>query len=421
MTFIDWLFLQHVKGGSNIMKSYINVSNLLEYKNSKSFYLYDKICMIKIQNANLLLMYLGEDNYYEYLEQVLSEIYIYLKNENFNHALYPYILDNSTLIVAGKMEMKEEKFLAITKRLYNKFYYVKLNKFNLPMLTRFAIVTKQGDMMKCAIEALYAERNIQQNYILYEESINQDADIREELNVINTIYWAIENDGVIPYYQGIYNNKKKHIDKYETLMRIRDKDGNIYAPVYFMEIAKKYNVYIKLSEIMIKKVFQEVENRNMNVSVNLSIYDISSNEFKRVLFKLLDNRKSKSLLIFEILEDEIFKDICLLKQFIKEIKKYGVKIAIDDFGAGYSNLAKTTQICPDYIKVDGSITKDIHKSIKNRNILKSIIQLAKNMNACTIVEYVDDLEIQQYLEKYGVDFSQGYYFSRPVPIEQLEL
>lgn len=403
------------------MKSYINVSNLLEYKNSKSFYLYDKICMVKIQNANLLLMYLGEDYYYEYLEQVLSEIYTHLKQDNINHSLYPYILDNSTLIVAGKVEMKEEKFLEITKRLYKKFYYIKLNKSNLPMLTRFAVVIKQGDMMKCATEALYAERNLQRNYILYEEDINKDADIKEELNVINTIYWAIENDGVIPYYQGIYNNKKKHIDKYEALMRIRDKDGNVYAPVYFMEVAKKYNVYIKLSEIMIKKVFQEVESKNMNVSINLSIYDISSSAFKKDLFKILENRQSNSLIIFEILEDEIFKDIFLLKNFIKQIKKYNVKIAIDDFGAGYSNLAKTTQICPDYIKVDGSITKDIHKSIKSRNILKSIIELAENMNARTIVECVDDLEIQSYLEKYKVDFSQGYYFSRPAPIEKLEI
>lgn len=403
------------------MKSYINVSNILEYKNNKSFYLYDKICMLKIQNANLLLMYLGEDYYYEYLEQVISEIYIYLQKDNINHSLYPYILDNSTLIVAGKMEMEEEKFLEITRRLYKKFYYIKLNRPNLPMLMRFAVVIRQGDMMKCAIEALYAERNLQRNYIVYEEDISKDADIRQELNVINTIYWAIENDGVIPYYQGIYNNKKRCIDKYEALMRIRDRDGNIYAPVYFMEVAKKYNVYTKLSKIMIKKVFQEVESRNMNVSVNLSIYDISSSEFKKVLFKLLESRQSDALIIFEIIEDEIFKDIFLLKQFIKEVKKYDIKIAIDDFGAGYSNLAKTTEICPDYIKVDGSITKNIHKCKKNRHILKSIIELAKNMNAYTIVEYVDNLEIQGYLEEYKVDFSQGYYFSRPLPIEQLEL
>ncbi|WP_053982983.1 EAL domain-containing protein [Niameybacter massiliensis] len=403
------------------MKSYINVSNILEYKNNKSFYLYDKICMLKIQNANLLLMYLGEDYYYEYLEQVISEIYIYLQKDNINHSLYPYILDNSTLIVAGKMEMEEEKFLEITRRLYKKFYYIKLNRPNLPMLMRFAVVIRQGDMMKCAIEALYAERNLQRNYIVYEEDISKDADIRQELNVINTIYWAIENDGVIPYYQGIYNNKKRCIDKYEALMRIRDRDGNIYAPVYFMEVAKKYNVYTKLSKIMIKKVFQEVENRNMNVSVNLSIYDISSSEFKKVLFKLLESRQSDALIIFEIIEDEVFKDIFLLKQFIKEVKKYDIKIAIDDFGAGYSNLAKTTEICPDYIKVDGSITKNIHKCKKNRHILKSIIELAKNMNAYTIVEYVDNPEIQGYLEEYKVDFSQGYYFSRPLPIEQLEL
>ncbi|MDA3733203.1 EAL domain-containing protein [Niameybacter massiliensis] len=403
------------------MKSYINVSNILEYKNNKSFYLYDKICMLKIQNANLLLMYLGEDYYYEYLEQVISEIYIYLQKDNINHSLYPYILDNSTLIVAGKMEMEEEKFLEITRRLYKKFYYIKLNRPNLPMLMRFAVVIRQGDMMKCAIEALYAERNLQRNYIVYEEDISKDADIRQELNVINTIYWAIENDGVIPYYQGIYNNKKRCIDKYEALMRIRDRDGNIYAPVYFMEVAKKYNVYTKLSKIMIKKIFQEVENRNMNVSVNLSIYDISSSEFKKVLFKLLESRQSDALIIFEIIEDEVFKDIFLLKQFIKEVKKYDIKIAIDDFGAGYSNLAKTTEICPDYIKVDGSITKNIHKCKKNRHILKSIIELAKNMNAYTVVEYVDNPEIQGYLEEYKVDFSQGYYFSRPLPIEQLEL
>jgi EAL domain-containing protein (putative c-di-GMP-specific phosphodiesterase class I) len=102
-----------------------------------------------------------------------------------------------------------------------------------------------------------------------------------------------------------------------------------------------------------------------------------------------------------------------MKQFIKEIKKYGCKIAIDDFGSGYSNFSHIFELNVDYIKIDSSLVKFVTTDENSRIIVKTIINFASNLGLKTIAEYVEDKDSLDLLEKMGVDFVQGYYICKP--------
>lgn len=179
-------------------------------------------------------------------------------------------------------------------------------------------------------------------------------------------------------------------------------------------------MYSKLSEMMIRRVLAEIEGKDMAVSINLSASDIHCSNVRDTLLEILEKRTSKQLLVLEILEDEILKDSVILKQFISDVQKFGIKIAIDDFGSGHSNLLELVQISPDYIKVCGGIIRSLNDSLRNRIALESIVYLSRKLNAPVVAEHVDTLEIQKCIESFGIEYSQGYYFSKPLPIEEIQ-
>ena len=184
------------------------------------------------------------------------------------------------------------------------------------------------------------------------------------MKMIQILNQVIENKRVIPYFQGIYGNETKIINKYEALMRIEDNEGIIYNPFEFLDTAKKYHLYSVLSTIMIKKVLSLFVGKKTIVSINLSADDINFKDIRQCIYNELEKVGNASNIIFEILEEEELRDMEVLRDFIQTVRQYGVRISIDDFGSGYSNFIEIVKIEPDLIKADGSIIKDIkHNSI----------------------------------------------------------
>ena len=107
-----------------------------------------------------------------------------------------------------------------------------------------------------------------------------------------------------------------------------------------------------------------------------------------------------------------------LKEFIANIKQFGVKIAIDDFGAGYSNYERLLEYQPDILKIDGCLIRNIENSSYSLSVVKSIVTFAKEQNIQTVAEFIENKSIFEIIKKLGVNFSQGYYFGRPEPYNQ---
>lgn len=206
--------------------------------------------------------------------------------------------------------------------------------------------------------------------------------------------------------------------KYEALVRINTKDGSLLSPGEFLQHIKKTRLYGALTREVVTISVDTANLLGCTISVNLSIQDILDHETKNFIFEKLHQYGGANI-IFEITETEAIQDFNSVNEFIKQVRRFGAKIAIDDFGSGYSNFAYLVEIKPDYIKIDGSIIKTIVKNENSRLVTKSIIDMARSLNIKTIAEFVSDQAILDCLTELNVDMVQGFYIGKPTPIEQL--
>ncbi len=243
--------------------------------------------------------------------------------------------------------------------------------------------------------------------------------IRERYHMINVINYALSHDKVIPYYQGIYDNKKKRITHYESLMRLEDENGKVYYPDKFLDVARSFGLlYDSLSEMMMRKVFDRFkDSESASVSINLSIRDITNRRITDFIYEFLSTAKYPKNFVFEILENEDISDYDELVVFVDKIHDLGGQISIDDFGSGYSNLQHIASIQTDYLKIDGSIVRKCCEDEQSANLIALISgwRRLSSGNVSIVAEYVENQDIQDLLLDFETDFSQGYLFSRPSP------
>ena len=250
-----------------------------------------------------------------------------------------------------------------------------------------------------------------------DSSIHDHIEAKKNMEVIKMVKIALDNYKIVSYFQPIINNKTKIIEKYESLVRLVDEEGNVLSPYAFLDISKKGSYYNKITHRVLENSFKILEHITTKISINLSSLDIEKEETRDILYELLERYSlDTSRIVFELLEDESVKDFAVIKRFIQKVKKLGVMIAIDDFGAGYSNFERLLEFEPDILKIDGSLIKNIANDVYSRNIVETIVSFAKKQNIITIAEFVENEEIFNILYNLGVDYSQGYYFGEPKKI-----
>jgi len=246
-------------------------------------------------------------------------------------------------------------------------------------------------------------------------------DIKNNMKMIEKIEWGLKNNRFISYFQPLVDSKTLKPIKFESLVRLIDKDGKVISPFFFLDIAKRAGLYSQITNQVLDNSFKCLEKYNIEISINLSPSDIIRDRIRENIFSLLEKYKNKANLItFEILEDEIVEFPKEMMQFIEEVKKVGAKIAIDDFGSGQSNFTRIMETDADFIKIDGSLIKNIDSDIDKQNVVKTIIYFAKLENKKVVAEFVENEEIYQTLEKLGVDYYQGYYFYKPLSPDEIE-
>lgn len=263
--------------------------------------------------------------------------------------------------------------------------------------------------------ALKEAKTHNQALVFYDANAILRAKTKHNLQVIQKIKMAIEQDRIVPFFQGIYNNKSHKVTKYEVLMRLHDEDGNFLSPYYFLEQAKKTRLYEKLTKIMIHKAFEFFKDRDEDFSINLTKGDILSSSVKECLFEHIRQHQCANRVILEIVESEGIENFSEIAAFIHDVKHLGCQIAIDDFGTGYSNFAYLVKLDVNFIKIDGSLIKDIDENETSALMVETIVSFAQKMGYKTVAEFVDKLSVQEKLVALGVDFSQGYLFSKPSP------
>ena len=264
------------------------------------------------------------------------------------------------------------------------------------------------------------------NIIKRYAKVNKDIHVYDKKLEIEKVYeknimWtkklkkAFESDSIVPYYQAIYNLKTDKIEKYEALVRLIDEDGIAISPYFFLDIAKKSKQYLKLTKQVVKKSFEYFKDKDYEFSINLTFEDIKSKNISSFVIEMIKEYNIASRVVFEIVESEGIEDFTQVNNFIDTVRTLGCKIAIDDFGSGYSNFEYLIKLNADYIKIDGSLIKDILLNKNNQEIVITIVDFAKRQGFKTIAEFVSSKEIFDKVKELGLDYAQGYYIHEPKP------
>jgi diguanylate cyclase (GGDEF)-like protein len=380
-------------------------NNVLVLSNIKEFSLLNELYGVDMGNkvlqevAKAFKNFAFEYNFTAY--RVSSDEYVLLKQDsNFQEDVYSEILDelhsriNSTPIY---LEMAEDTIMV---EIYSGISFDKSHPLEEAQMA-----------LKKAKERSLA-------YLAYSQSVDTKKNSQRILTMKRTIKHALEHKNVIPFFQAI-TDKNGNTIKYEALVRIvnfENGEKSIIAPNDFLPIAIKSGLYIDVAQEMLSQALSYFSDREEKISVNFLPNDFFNYDIMDKLVTLIKKFDSPGKIIIEITEQEGIEDFDRLVKVVKKLREQGVLIAIDDFGSGYANYAHILKIKPDYLKIDGSLIKNILIDNESKILVKSIIRFARDLETKTIAEYVENEEIFNLLKEYGVDEFQGYYFGHPTDL-----
>ncbi|MDD1414989.1 EAL domain-containing protein [Dolichospermum sp. ST_con] len=239
---------------------------------------------------------------------------------------------------------------------------------------------------------------------------------------------AIENKEFELYYQPQINTKTGKTIGVEALIRWHHPEHGLISPAEFIPIAEQSGFIVPLGEWILKTACLQIKNleleevENFKLAVNISAYQFQQENFsQRVLEIIEETNFDMKQLELELTETVFIQDLEAVKLKMKELKSQGIELSIDDFGTGYSSFKYLREFSFNNLKVDRYFITNIDKLRDKQSIVKVIIQMAHDLMINIIAEGVETQEELNWLKQNHCDVIQGYFFSRPLPIENLKI
>lgn len=250
-----------------------------------------------------------------------------------------------------------------------------------------------------------------------------------EMQWVAKIHDGIANARFCLFAQLIEGLGKNHLERHaEILVRYRDESNTIVPPGAFLPAAERYGVMVKLDRYIVESTLRylsdnpELLKEIDTFCINLSGQSIADEEFLNfVITQLAENSTLAKHICFEITETAAISDLDSANDFILQVKKFGCRFSLDDFGSGLSSFAYLKNLPVDFVKIDGEFVKDIADEKLDLAMIRSINEIAQLMGKQTVAEFVESEEIKSLLVEIGVDYAQGFGIHKPTAIEELRL
>ncbi|BDU62958.1 EAL domain-containing protein [Candidatus Borrelia fainii] len=258
--------------------------------------------------------------------------------------------------------------------------------------------------------------------ILYKDELPETILIKKQNKIFEYIIKAIKNDFFSLYYQKITPLKKDLKPKIEILTRLFDYTGTPIPNGNVFSLIDKYNLTVEVDKLVVTKALREYTNfvakNGVHIfSINISPYSLKSKNFRMFLKEtLLKSHVPLQNICLEITETGILENFELINTYFNELKTFGIKLALDDFGSGYTSLSYIKILPIDIIKIDGSFIQVINSSQTDLVIIKSIKDIADTKKIKIIAEFVSNEEILKKINEIGIDYGQGFLWHKPEPI-----
>lgn len=396
--------------------------NLIEAHNKNT-----KIAIMRIDLDRFKLI--NESLGYNYGDELLKKIADRLSlfmNKSSN--LYRQSGDEFVFILKGKTREETSSFAENLLGELSKPIYLDHQEYFVTASIGISMYPLDGDnldeLLIKADQALYVAKDRgRAHYRYFQEQMNLS--FPNEALMESHLRRAIEKEELTIHYQPQVNLATGEIDSFEALLRWNNRKFGYVSPMQFIPLAEESGMIMQIGDWVLEEVCKQLEYwqekgyRPVRIAVN-----ISPNQFKQENFAIKIREKINKYRINPFsLEVEITESAMTDMQdtfaMLKELKNIGVVISIDDFGTGYSSLSYLKKYPIDIIKIDQSFIKDMELDEKNAAIATTIIQLAHSLGMEVIAEGVEKDKQVEILKSANCQKAQGYFFSRPVPIDDI--
>lgn len=393
------------------------------------------------KNKKIAVVFLDIDNFknvndlygHDVGDNLLKKVATVLKNSIRNTDTAARLSGDEFVIVFDDLDDISDCSIAVKKLIKNFQSYLDVEKDYLKITFSIGIsvfpndATNELALLKYADMAMYKAKDKGKNtYVFYDESMHQQ--MLEHLKIETELALAIKNNEFVLYYQPQVDIKTGYIIGLEALIRWDHPEFGLLSPGYFINIAEESDLIISIGNIVIEKAMKQIKewyDKGYNpgmVSVNLATKQLDSEEISKIFETLLEKTGCEpAWLEIEVLERYVMKDPEKSIKTLKYFKSLGIRIAIDDFGTGYSSMNYLKHLPITKLKIDKSFIDDIVTNKKDLAIAKSIIDLSKGLDLEVLAEGVETKEQYDILKNLGCEIIQGYYFSRPVTSDKIEV
>lgn len=277
----------------------------------------------------------------------------------------------------------------------------------------------RANIARMAIQDSFVSRF---NY--FDEKMQVDAEARRY--IITHLDQALEEKWIKIYFQPIIRATNDRVCDEEALARWDDPERGLLSPAQFIPILEDANLIWKLDLYMVERILEKIQKQKeaglylVPQSINLSRADFDSCDMVEEIRKLVDQTDiPRSLLSIEITESAIGSDFEFIKEQVDRFRELGFPVWLDDFGNGYSSLDVLQSMTVDLIKFDMRFMQQFNTGDKNKIILTELVRLADGLGIDTVCEGVERKEQVDFLREIGCDKLQGYYYAKPMPLEDI--
>jgi len=337
--------------------------------------------------------------------------------KNFSGTLYRVGADEFAILCTAS-DLSADRFAQHIREIQTALEQEPLTLFqqHLPLFVTAGISCSPQRGLEQAQMAMHLAQEKQTRLELYDNHLYLESLHQKNLYWLQELQEAFHANRLVTYYQPIFDLRQWRVSHYEALARLVDQHGQIVPPGNFLSTAKKTTLYPQITEAVLKQAFARFSSlADCGFSVNLGPADIRSPKIRRLIAALLSSFPHPGQVIFEFVETDEISDFPELLSFIHEVRPYGVKIAIDDFGSGYSNFANIVEMEVDYLKIDGSLIRQLGTNAVAREVVTHIVRFARALEIQVVAEFISSQLLFELVQGMDIDYAQGYFIGTPQP------
>lgn len=410
------------------------IDKYLNCYNNKAFIEYVQMNQRKNKSFSVLAIQFDEYTYIDQvigadiLDTIIKDLKNYLTHTYGRKNVYALYNIGFAMFLDNKQETVEKTMKTI-QDYFNKAFHLGTNTENLTPI--FCIVkdpsfAQNGHQLIDEVNNCFHEMKKNKSGMVTYATGKYLAIVQREQQVIHAMKKAIKYDTFEVYYQPIFDIKSQRVRSMEALLRLKDEELGFIPPDEFIVIAEKNGMIIDISEIAFRKVCAFIHDYNIKslgidyIEYNLSIVECDNQALAPNLLAIMKEYDVDPAQInFEITETAQAYNLNDLTRNMEVLIHAGSTFSMDDYGTGYSTTQYLIHLPLHIVKIDKSILWPAMKDEKSYNVLSQLVATLKSIEKKIVVEGVETEEMVSLLEKLNCDYLQGYYYSKPVPADEI--